>query len=78
MARTSTPFAAALTMAAALPLVAACAAPVSGTASTSDRFPTFGWAPPRMRAPSSDRPAWLPSSPVDPPRVPAPEHGFRA
>jgi hypothetical protein len=29
-------------------------------------------------APSSDRPAWLPSSPVDPPRIPAPERGFRA
>ena len=78
MARTSTPLAAALTMAAALPLMAACAAPVSGTASTLDRLPTFKWAPPRMRAPTTERPSWLPSLPADPLRFPAPSDGFRA
>lgn len=79
MARTATRPAVALALFAALPLVAACAAPEPGAASASDHLPTFGWAPrPRMRTPSSERPAWLPFLPSDPPRIPAPGDAFRA
>ena len=78
MARTVTHAATALALLAALPVLSACATPLPSTANTFDSLPTFGWAPPRMRPPSTERPAWLPSLPLDPPRFPAPDHGFRA
>ena len=78
MPRTVTHAAAASALGATLSVLAACGTPAPSTASTFDGLPTFGWAPPRMRAPSPERPAWLPSLPLDPPRVPAPDHGFRA
>ena len=78
MARASTRTAAALVFLAALPALAACSAPEPSTASTSGRLPSFGWAPPRMQAPSAERPPWLPSLPADLPRFPAPSGGFRA
>ncbi len=77
MARMVTQAATALALLAALPILSACATRLPATG-TSDRLPTFGWTPPRMRVPSTERPAWLPSLPRDPPRVPAPDHGFRA
>jgi hypothetical protein len=61
---------------AALSALAACAAPEPSTASTSGRLPDLGWTPPRMRAPSAERPAWLPSPPAGAPRLPAPSNGF--
>ncbi len=78
MARVAMNSAAALVLLAALPALAACAAPGSSTAGTPDRLPSFGWAPPRMRAPSAERPSWLPSLPSDLPRIPTPGDGFRA
>ncbi len=78
MARMVTQAATALALLAALPILSACMVPARSTASTFDSLPTFGWTPPRMRVPSTERPAWLPSLPRDPPRVPAPDHGFRA
>jgi hypothetical protein len=78
MAHPATRPAASLVLLAALPALAACAAPEPPTAGTSDRRPSFGSRPsPRMRAPSAERPAWLPHLPADPPRVPAPSDGFR-
>lgn len=74
MART----AATLTLLAAFPVLAACAGAEPSTASTSDRLPSFGWPPPRMRPPSTERPAWLPVLPADLQRFRAPEHGFRS
>jgi hypothetical protein len=62
---------------AAVPLLAACATSEPSTADTSDNLPTFRWAPPRMRAPSTERPPWLPSLPADLPRIAVPDHGFR-
>lgn len=78
MARMATNSAAALALLAALAVLGSCAAPASSTASTSDGLPAFRWTPPRMRAPSAERPAWLPSLPADLPRIPAPDMGFRA
>jgi hypothetical protein len=63
---------------AALTALAACAAPGPLTASTSGRLPDLGWPSPRMRAPSAERPAWLPPPPAEVPRLPAPSGGFRA
>ena len=78
MARMVTHAATALALLAVLPFLSACMVPAPSTASTFDGLPTFGWTPPRMRALSTERPAWLPSLPADPPRIPAPDHGFRA
>ena len=79
MARRVTRPALAVTLLAALPALAGCAALEPSTASTSGRLPDFGWGPwPRMQAPSDERPAWLPPSPpADAPRSPAPSDGFR-
>ena len=66
---------AALALLAALAALPSCTMPAP---SAADGLPTFGWAPPRMRAPSSERPAWLPSPPTEPQRLPAPRDGFRA
>ena len=75
MARMVTHATAALAL---LVVLAACAASEPCAADAPDRLPTFGWTPlPRMRAPSAERPAWLPSLPADPPRFPAPSDGFR-
>ena len=71
-----------VTSAAALLLLAAtsaaCTTSIPSGADSTDRLPTFGWAPPRMRAPSAERPAWLPSPPADAPRFPVTNDGFRA
>ena len=76
MAGTAMNHTAALALLAAL---AACAAPDPSTASTSGHLPGFEWGPsPRVRAPSAERPAWLPYPPAHLPRVPAPSEGFRA
>jgi hypothetical protein len=64
-----------LALLAAVAAMAACAAPAP---SGGDGLPTFGWTRPRMRAPSAERPAWLPSWPAEQPRIPAPGDGFRA
>lgn len=79
MARTATQSATALAVLAALPTLAACATsgPSSGV-SASDGLPTFMWPQPRMRPPSSERPAWLAPQPAEPQRLPAPTFGFRA
>ena len=78
MARKVTHAAAALALLAALPALAACAVPEPSAAGVLDNLPSFGRAPPRMRAPSAERPVWLAPPPSDPQRLPAPEHGFRA
>jgi len=79
MANAATRSTAALVLVATLPLMAACAAPESSTADNSDDLPVFSWTPlPRMRPPSTERPAWLPSLPADLPRFPVPSDGFRA
>lgn len=78
MARTVTHAATALALLAALPILSACMMPAPSTASTFDSLPTFGWTLPRIRAPSPESPASLSFLPLDPPRVPAPDHGFRA
>jgi hypothetical protein len=78
MARTATQSATALAVLAALPVLAACATSAPSDVSASDGLPTFGWPQPRMRAPSTERPAWLTPQPAEPRRLPAPEHGFRA
>lgn len=78
MARTATHAAATLALIAALPVLPACAALEPAAVDTSNRLPNFGWPSPRMRAPSAERPAWLPSLPADPPRIPAPDYVFRA
>jgi hypothetical protein len=79
MARTATRPAAALALLATLPALAGCAVtPGSSGVSASDGLPTFGWPQPRMRAPSSERPAWLAPQPAAPQRLPAPVFGFRA
>ena len=70
--------AAALTLLAALPVLASCAASEPRAAGAPDHLPSFGWPPPRMRAPSTERPAWLPPLPADLPRFPAPRDGFQA
>ncbi len=78
MARMATNSAAALALFAALAALAACTTPEPSTASTVDSPPAaFRWRPPRMRAPSAERPAWLPLLPADLPRIPAPDVGFR-
>ncbi len=77
-ARPSTRTAAALAVLAALPALAACAASAPSGVSASDGLPTFGWPQPRMRPPSTERPAWLAPLPAEPQRLPAPEYGFRA
>ena len=78
MAHPATRPAASLVWLAALPALAACAALEPPTAGTSDRRPSFGSRPsPRMRAPSAERPAWLPHLPADLPRLPAPSDRFR-
>jgi hypothetical protein len=80
MARTAKRPTAALALLATLPALAACAtAPVpSSGVSASDGLPTFVWPQPRMRAPSTERPAWLAPLPAQPQRLPAPDYGFRA
>jgi hypothetical protein len=80
MARMATKPAAVLALIAAFPMLASCAAPAPSAADAFDGgLPSFGWAPrPRMRAPSAERPAWLPSLPAEQPRLPAPGYGFRA
>jgi hypothetical protein len=78
MGRTVAHAAAILALSAVLPVLAGCSTLEPAAASNSDRLPTFGWPSPRMRAPSSERPAWLPTLPADLPRIPAPGDGFRA
>lgn len=79
MARMVAYAAAILALTAALPvLLAGCSTLEPAAASSSGHLPTFGWPSPRMRAPSAERPAWLPTLPADLPRIPAPGDGFRA
>ncbi len=78
MARKVTHAAAALALLAALPALAACTVPEPSAAGVLDNLPSFGRAPPRMRAPSAERPPWLPALPADRPRVPSPSDAFRA
>lgn len=79
MLRTATNSAAVLALLAALPVLAACAVPEPSAADAFEGLPAFGWTPrPRMRAPSAERPAWLPSPPAEQQRLPAPGYGFRA
>ncbi|MBD0270976.1 MAG: hypothetical protein ICV73_03515 [Acetobacteraceae bacterium] len=76
MARVAVPPVAVLALLAAL---AGCtASPGSSGVSASDGLPTFGWPQPRMRPPSTERPAWLAPTPAQPQRLPAPDFGFRA
>ena len=77
MARTATRLAATLALLATLPLLAGCATPEPSSANAAEWLPSFGWAPPRMRAPSTERPVWLAPQPAEPQRMPAPEFGFR-
>jgi hypothetical protein len=78
MAGTATRPVVALALLAALSPLAACAAFEPSTAGTSGGLPGFGWGLRRMRAPSAERPPWLPLLPTDLPRFPTPSDGFRA
>ncbi len=78
MARTLTRTAAACTLLAALPALAACALPEASTAGAFQTLPSLGRFPSRMRPPSSERPVWLNPPPEVAPRLPAPDFGFRA
>ena len=60
----------ALALGAALCLLGGCAVQEPTAASNSGQIPNFGWPPPRMRPPSAERPAWLPTLPPNLPRYP--------
>ncbi|MBK1658677.1 hypothetical protein [Paracraurococcus ruber] len=48
-----------------------------GPPSPGDLLPPFGRITPRIRPPSSQRPAWLPELPPDMPRYRLPDDGHR-
>lgn len=78
MARHVTTVRAALALLVALTALPSCAVRAPSAAVAADGLPTFGWSRPRMRAPSDERPAWLPSVPAEQQRIPVPGDLFRA
>ena len=62
-------------MMALIPLLTGCAEPYPAAASAGDALPFLG-PPPRVREPSSVRPAWLTPPPQNPERLRVPDDGF--